>query len=101
MAANIQDEADATACRAIQGHLTKALGELDVAKGESSENSNEQYVVIREQIRQTLNNGLNLAAQGLTILDPIVMPQPVFLTDDQTIISKDELEKLKAAAAKK
>ncbi len=94
-----QDKADATCCRAVQGLLEKAIAEFEVAKNETAESSKEEYVIIREQIRSSLQNAHNLAAQAVQVLDPPIMPTLTPLAENQAVIEKSELEELQAAKA--
>ena len=94
-----QNKADATCCRAILGHIEAALTEFEVAKTATDENSHEQYVVLREQMRSSLQNATNLANQGVQILDPPVSPFMGVLAPNQEAVDKTELEALRAAQA--
>ncbi len=94
-----QDKADATCCRAVQGLLEKAIAEFEVAKNETTDSSKEEYVIIREQIKSSLQNAYNLATQAVQVLDPPIMPTLSPVADNQTIVNKSELEELQAAKA--
>lgn len=94
-----QDKADATCCRAVQGLLEKAIAEFEIAKNETTDSSKEEYVIIREQIRASIQNAYNMAGQAIQILDPPTMPTLSPITESQAVIEKSELEELQAAKA--
>lgn len=95
---SVQDLADIEACNVITEALASIKEAFVVAKDASPDNSNEQYVVIREQIKTTLSHVETLATQATNILNPPTIPMYVSISTTQEIVDKAELERLRALA---
>lgn len=102
MTQEIKQKADATACRAIAAKIQECFVELDIAKNSSTANSHDDYSPIRKVIVDSMTNIQNCLGQALTILDPAPAgPIMIAVSEDQVVISKEELAALQEAAKAK
>ncbi len=91
----IQSKADATCCRAVLALVEQAMKEFEIAKATTDVSSNEDYVIIREQIKACFTNAHNLLQQGIQVLDPPQATNPTIIPSGSIVVSEEEYNKMK------